>query len=223
MIRAIVFDMDGTLVDTERLWVDAMEAYLRAKGLDPEAGASVELVFGKAWGDIYVETITRWPTLREIPIRRMQAELREVFLRLRESRDTRIPGSVETLMRLAKEYPVCIVSGSSRDDLAEEVVSLGIDGTIRFFLGSEDYSPGKPDPTCFRMAAARLGVPPETCLVFEDSAAGVRAARQAGMRCVALVRPGGPPQDVSGADLAVPTLDGFSLAWLSGSRPAAGG
>lgn len=215
MIRAFIFDLDGTLIDTDTLWVEALELYLREEGLALSHEESMDIVYGRAWLDIHRHLVGRFPALASRPIKRIQKEWRAVFMRLRETRDVRIPGSIETLRRLAADYPVCIVSGSSCDDLAEEVVHLGIDKTIGFFLGSEDYYPGKPDPTCFRMAAGRLGVPPGECLVFEDSAAGVRAAKAAGMHCVALVRPGAPPQDVSGADLVVATLEGFAPETLA--------
>jgi len=91
---------------------------------------------------------------------------------------------------------------------------LGLRDAVSFSLGAEDYGPGKPDPSCFLMAAERLGVNPEQCVVFEDSAAGVLAAKSAGMSCVALVRPGLPEQDVTSADRVVEDLGDFDIATL---------
>jgi beta-phosphoglucomutase-like phosphatase (HAD superfamily) len=116
---------------------------------------------------------------------------------------------------------VAIVSGSPRVDVQDGVELLGIAPLLRFFLGSEDYPRGKPDPAGFLLAAQRLGAAPADCLVFEDSAAGVRAARAAGMRCVALARPGAPAQDLSDADLVLNDLGGFSPDALPAPRPAA--
>ncbi len=82
---------------------------------------------------------------------------------------------------------------------------------VRFVLGAEDYAPGKPSPAGFLEGARRLGVPPQECLVFEDSAAGIAAARAAGMRCVALDRPGAYPQDLSAADWVLSDLAQFSV------------
>lgn len=91
---------------------------------------------------------------------------------------------------------------------------MGIGRDVRFVLGAEDYEPGKPSPAGFLLGARRLGVPPETCLVFEDSRAGVLAAKQAGMLCVALARPGSHPQDLSGADWILEDLAAFTMDGL---------
>ena len=88
---------------------------------------------------------------------------------------------------------------------------MGVEDVVRLFLGTEDYAEGKPDPACFLLAARMLAVPPESCLVFEDSAAGVIAAKAATMTCVALQRPGRPAQDVSLADEVLSDLADFRL------------
>ena len=95
---------------------------------------------------------------------------------------------------------VGIVSGSPRVDIESAIVNLKIGDEVSFFVCSEEYAHGKPDPTCYLMAAERAGVAPADCVVFEDSAAGVIAAKRAGMHCVALRLPGHPAQDISGAD-----------------------
>ena len=89
---------------------------------------------------------------------------------------------------------------------------------LSFSIAAEDYTRGKPDPECFLLAARRLAVPPAQCMVFEDSAAGVRAAKAAGMACVALVREGRPRQDVSAADLVVRDLTDFDPDCLNPDR-----
>jgi HAD superfamily hydrolase (TIGR01509 family) len=210
MIRAFFFDLDGTLLDTEVLWVQATREYLAARQAPCTPEEAMALVYGRSWRDIYLEIERRFPHVAT-GMERVGAELRVVLQRLRAATDVRIAGSVALLERLAAEHPVAIVSGSPRADIAESIALMGIAAQVRFFLGAEDYAPGKPDPACFLMAAHQLGVPPAACLVFEDSAAGVRAARAAGMRCVALARPGAPPQDVAAADLVLDDLALFNL------------
>jgi sugar-phosphatase len=136
----------------------------------------------------------------------LESSLASRFLELRNTRDIRIPSSIELLNRLANRYPVAIVSGNSRDDVAEAVDHLQIGSKLAFYLGCEDYAPGKPAPACFLLAADRLQLPPAECVVFEDSAAGVRAAKAAGMTCIALARPGMPQQDLSSADRVLADL-----------------
>jgi len=210
MIRAFFFDLDGTLLDTEILWVQAARAFLQAHGVAYTQTEATELIYGHSWRDVYAEMTRRFPQLA-IGMDRAGAEMRVFLQRLRAETDVRITGSVELLVRLAAEHPVAIVSGSPRMDIADSVTLMGVKPFVRFFLGAEDYAPGKPDPACFLMAARQMQVPPSACLVFEDSASGVRAAKAAGMSCVALARPGAPRQDVATADLVLDDLSKFDL------------
>ena len=210
MIRAFFFDLDGTLMDTEVLWIRAIRDYLLTHGVVCTQEETTALVYGRSWNDVYAEIARRFPHVAT-GIDRVGAELRVCHRRLRTESDVRIVGSVELLVRLAAEYPVAIVSGSPRADIADGVALMGVEPFVRFFLGAEDYRPGKPDPACFLLAAQRMQVEPAACLVFEDSAAGVRAAKAAGMSCVALARPDAPRQDVATADLVLDDLAKFDF------------
>jgi HAD superfamily hydrolase (TIGR01509 family) len=208
--RAFLFDLDGTLLDTEILWVKATEEYVAANGGRIEADEALRIVYGRAWSDVRSELVRRLPHLNRTAAE-MQADLKAHLAPLRQRQDVRIAPSIELLRRLAARWPVAIVSGSPREDVEYGIDLMGIRPLLALSLASEDYTPGKPDPACFRAAADRLGVPPTECVVFEDSAAGVKAAKAAGMYCVALVRPGRPAQDVSAADERLPDLGAFRL------------
>jgi len=210
MIEAFIFDLDGTLLDSEVLWVEALQAAYRLGGRtipDPEAQG---LVFGKAWLDIYREVNRRYPDVYP-DIRELEPVIRHAFEQLREQRDLRIHSSVDLLLSLGRQFPVAIVSGSTRSTIAESIEIMRAQACVRFYLGTEDYPRGKPDPIGFLMAAAHFGLPPEQCLVFEDSSAGVQAAKAAGMTCVALARDHGPAQDVADADEVLTDLSAFRL------------
>lgn len=212
-VKAAIFDLDGTLMDSEVLWVEAVERCLNDRGHAIAHEAALAIVYGRSWRDVYNDLIERHPELDET-IEEMEESLRVYVLELREGRDIVIRESVDLLRRLSQSLPVCIVSGSPRTDIEMAIDLMGIRSEVSFFVGADDYGPGKPDPTCFLMAAEQLGVAPKDCAVFEDSAAGVLAAKAAGMRCVALSRPGLPKQDVSLADLVVADLSGVDLATL---------
>ena len=211
-VQAFIFDLDGTLIDSEMLWVDAMVAYLAERRCGCSRKDMMGIVFGRSWIDIYRDITVRFPVLAHVSRQQMADELRDYYLEQCKKADSiLIPSSVELLKSLAKDYPVIVVSGSPRDDVAEAVKLMGAESSVRFVLGAEDYSPGKPSPAGFLMGAKRLGVVPAHCVVFEDSWAGVTAAKAAGMMCVALSRQSENPQDLSAADWILNDLAAFSV------------
>ncbi len=214
MIEAFIFDLDGTLLDSEIVWVEAYRELMRGLGRSITREEALSVVYGKAYQEVYAETLSQVPTL-DWTSQEMAGHFRAVFRDLAQQRDLRIHNSIELLKRLARQFPVCVVSGACRADVDEGVRLAGVGSALRFALGQEDYGAGKPNPAGFLLATQRLGVKPPCCLVFEDSAAGVRAAKAAGMYCVALARPERPPQDLSQADLIYDDLAKFSLADLT--------
>lgn len=211
-LDAFIFDLDGTLVDTELLWAEALCAYLADRGCLCRRDEMLHIVFGRSWTDIYRDITTRFSALAVTPARVMAVELRTYYLRLRAQKaDIVIPSSAALLKTLAKQYPVIIVSGSPHADVEEAVRLLDAVHEVRFVLGAEDYAEGKPSPAGFLAGARKLGVAPCRCLVFEDSRAGVAAAKAAGMWCVALDRPDAHPQDLSIADWVIRDLAEFSV------------
>ncbi len=206
--EAAIFDLDGTLMDSEVIWVEATERYLNDRGHVISHDEAMSIVYGRSWRDVYESIVGRFQELDET-IEEMEESLRVYMLEMRDSREVIIDGSVALLSRLSEEMPVCIVSGSPRLDLEAAVDLMGVRDQLSFSVAAEDYIYGKPDPTCFLMAAQRLELDPEKCVVFEDSTAGIMAAKEAGMYCVALARPGLPQQDVSLADVVVSSLQDF--------------
>lgn len=209
MIQAYFFDMDGTLVDTEILWVEAMETLAREHNYPLSYDESLEMVYGVSWPEVFDRFRRLHP---ELPwtLDEMGALLAPYFMRLRESRDVRIQSSIALLRQLAAEYPVAVVSGSYRADIEAAIEIMQIGDIVKFYLGHEDYHPGKPHPACYLRAAEIAGIAPANCVVFEDSSAGITAAKDAGMHGVALARPGRPAQDYSRADLILNDLAKFS-------------
>jgi len=208
--QAIFFDLDGTLVDTELLWASAMVELLHARGFSADEQTIVRIVYGHAWSAIYRKIIELFPALAELSVDELADALRAYYLRLRDQTSIAIPASIDCLRRLAAVYPVAIVSGSPRLEIADTMRLLQIESCVTFYLGSEDYAWGKPDPECYRLAAERLSVQASRCLVVEDSQVGIMAAKAAGMRCLALAREGALSQGVSQADRIVSSLAGFT-------------
>lgn len=200
--------MDGTLVDTEVLWVDATHRVLNEHGLAVSYEEALEIVYGIPWKGVHVELCRRFPSFTLSAVEISHA-VRPYFDQLKSSRDIRIEGSIRLLERLSRRHRVGIVSGAGPEDVARGIAAAGVGKLLDFALSAADYPLGKPDPCGYLAAADRLGLPPGQCLAFEDSAAGVAAAKGAGMHCVALARPGRPAQNLAKADLVLEDLSLF--------------
>lgn len=209
MTKAFIFDLDGTLINSERIWCKAIEQFVARRGLPVTEEYACGLVFGRSWGDIVARLRADYPSIRE-DIGAIERESLGYYEALRGTTDIRIPGSIRLLEKLGRRHPVAIVSGSTRRQIDDAIRMMGVGDRLQFFLGSEDYPRGKPDPACFLMAARRFGIEPGDCLVFEDSTAGVRAAAAAGMRCIALRLNDHSSQDLTGADEVLADLADFN-------------
>jgi len=210
MIKAYLFDMDGTFLDTEKLWAKAMVELVRDYGVESNETAMLGIVLGRSWRNVYAELLQLCPALSKWTMNEMALVVREYFHRLSHTESIVIEESAALLCRLAKEKPVAVVSGSPHDDVVNGVKLIGAHSDVKLLLGAEDYPRGKPFPDGYLRAAELLGVEPSACVVFEDSSVGVQSAKAAGMHCVALSRVDGERQDVSGADWVLTSLGQYS-------------
>ena len=205
--------MDGTLVDTEGLYVQSLIIACKERDFELDEEAASLMIYGKAWSSIYADIELFQPGLFHSESD-VQSACCMHFDHLLKDSNPAIKPSVDLLKCLAQENQVCIVSGSSREHIAHFVDLLGISEDVDFYLGSEDYENGKPDPECFLKAAAKVGAAPEECLIFEDSHAGVTAAKNAGIYCVGY-KCEANPQDISHTDLLLSCLSQFSFAQVT--------
>ena len=205
---AVLFDMDGTLVSTEEEGFRIMGEVLRDFGF--EMGHDFyDLFCGRSELDFLAEVGRRLQVADMDPVREAFYERYFPYLATVEP----LPGAVGCLSRFAAEFPVAIVSGSTRAQIQAIVQGLGVAGQIGVRIGCDDLeTPGKPHPGGYLQAARSLGVSPEHCLVVEDSRPGVEAGLAAGMR-VAGVRLGtAGTQNLAGAHLVLDTLDELTVA-----------
>ncbi|MEU0137172.1 HAD family phosphatase [Streptomyces sp. NPDC006296] len=219
---AIVFDCDGTLMDTERHWMEARSITFRSFGLKPPAGFAE-----RAKGVHYAEcgALMAEETGKPDLVDDLTAALLDNFMALVHEEPVTMPGAA-TLVRLAARYlPLAVASNCPR-----EMVESCLDraGLLPFFghvvVAGEDVPP-KPRPEVYQIAARLCGVPPQDALAVEDSLTGAESARRAGLRVLGI---GSPPADRSAEQvdlwvesLAVPELTTWARDRIASRTPLA--
>jgi HAD superfamily hydrolase (TIGR01509 family) len=200
VIEAVVFDLDGVLVQTEELWDEVREQFARERGgrYDPEAQRAMMGMSSLEWSRFMNEELG----VPEPPERISAGVVRRMEARYRE-RLPLIGGAREAVERLAARWPLGLASSSNRP-LIDAVLELS--GLARFFaatVSSEEVARGKPAPDVYVEAARRLEVDPSRCAAVEDSHSGIRSARAAGMRVVAIPNASFPPDEEALAEADV--------------------
>ncbi|MET9294198.1 HAD family phosphatase [Streptomyces sp. NPDC003077] len=181
----VLFDLDGTLVDSEPNYYEAGRALLAEYGV-PDFTWEEHAAF------IGIGTRETLETLRDrhgidAPVDELLAGKNRRYLELARRRTDVFPEMRKFVERLhAAGHPMAVASGSSRNAIAVVLAATGLDALISTYVSAEEVAHGKPEPDVFLEAARRLDVPPADCVVLEDAPPGAEAARRAGMRCVAI-------------------------------------
>ncbi|MEO8638602.1 MAG: HAD family phosphatase [Chloroflexota bacterium] len=201
--KAVVFDMDGLLLDTEVLWQKAEEALFAAHGgvFSREdklqvIGTSFDFT-ARYFAERLGEPPGRGAELVDEMIETMYAALqRDVAGR---------PGALELVARLRGRVPLGLASNSPRRLVDAALATAGLTDVFAAIVTSEDVARSKPAPDIYLEACLRLGVSPTETLALEDSASGVAAAKAAGMACIAV--PQYAETDVTAADRVIDSLE----------------
>ena len=194
MIRALIFDCDGTLVDNEPLHMRSLNEALHAEGVTltlPE----YQRIMGPDDAAVRAALVLKGRPGDAAKVDALVEAKRAVFRRSLAAGVSPVPGVAEFVRQAAAAYPCAVATGAWGDELGPVLDHLKIRECFRALVTKEDCPVGKPDPAPFLRALERLNAaapPPEPplaardCLVFEDTPYGVAAARAAGMRCVGL-------------------------------------
>jgi HAD superfamily hydrolase (TIGR01509 family) len=190
MIEAVVFDMDGVIVDSEQVWDDVREQLAKERGGRWHEGAQAAMMgmSSPEWSAYMHEEIG----LRESPEEINAEVVRRMLERYRE-RLPLIDGAVEAVRRLAPEFRLGVASSSNRPLIESVLERAWIGELFDAVVSSEEVAGGKPAPDVYLEAARLLGVSAPDCVAIEDSDNGIRAAAAAGMAVIAVPNEHYPP------------------------------
>lgn len=216
MIDAVVFDLDGVLLASEEVWDSVRERYVRERGgrYDEEVQRAMMGMSAPEWSRYLHEEagVPDEPEAidRDVVDRMLEAYRRELPL---------LPGAVEAVRRAAAAFPLALASSSNREVFEAVLELAGLTDCFRATVSSEEVARGKPAPDVYLEAARRLGIAPERCAAVEDSHAGIRSAKSAGMRVLAIPNASYPPDDeaLDLADVTLASLDQLTPERIEGA------
>jgi HAD superfamily hydrolase (TIGR01509 family) len=217
VIAAVVFDLDGVIVDSEQVWDEVRQAYTEESGGHYGANAARDMqgMSSLEWSRYMAERLRVPGTPQEI-----NAAVVERMLERYGEDPPLIPGAADVVREVAGRWPVAIAS-SSNPELIEVVLdAAGLAGDIRAWVSSEEVPRGKPAPDVYLEAARRLAVDATGCGAVEDSQNGIRSAKAAGMRVFAIPNPHYPPdaEALADADVVLDSIGELPSALLDTSR-----
>jgi HAD superfamily hydrolase (TIGR01509 family) len=213
--QAVVFDLDGVLLASEEVWDAVRESYVRERGgrYDEEVQRAMMGMSAPEWSR-YLHEEAGVPgepeeINRDVVGLMLEAYRRELPL---------LPGAVEAVRRVADAFPLALASSSNREVFETVLELAGLADCFRATVSSEEVARGKPAPDVYLEAARRLGVAAERCAAVEDSHAGIRSAKAAGMRVIAIPNASYPPDDeaLTLADAVVGSLEELTADVLRG-------
>jgi HAD superfamily hydrolase (TIGR01509 family) len=214
VIDAVVFDLDGVLIASEEIWDAERETYVRDRGgrYDDEIQRAMMGMSSTEWSR-YLHETAGLPDSPET----INAEVVQLMLAAYREHLPLVDGAAEAVQRLAEEFPLAVASSSNRP-LIDAVLELsGLERYFRATVSSEEVAHGKPAPDVYLEAARRLGVAPDRCAAIEDSHSGIRSAKAASMRVIAIPNPSYPPDPdaLARADVVIRSLDELTPALVA--------
>jgi HAD superfamily hydrolase (TIGR01509 family) len=206
LIAAVVFDMDGVIVDSEQVWDEVRERYVRETGGTYSESATRDMMGMSSleWSRYLSVELGVPGTPEEINV----AIVRRMLERYGEAPPL-IPGAVEAVRRCAARWPLAVAS-SSNPELIEVVLDAAeLHDVIPVVVSSQEVARGKPAPDVYLEAARLLGADPSACAAVEDSHNGIRSAKAAGMRVIAIPNPHFPPdaEALAHADVVLESIE----------------
>jgi HAD superfamily hydrolase (TIGR01509 family) len=216
-IEALVFDLDGVLVDSEHVWDEVRETLARERGgrWHERAQADMMGMSSTEWSR-YMHDVIGLPE----PAAEINAEVVARILSRYEQRVPLLDGAVEAVERLGRDFRLGLASSSNRTVIDTVLQRTGLGRLFRVTVSSEEVERGKPAPDVYVEAARRLRTAPKRCAAVEDSANGIASAHAAGMRVLAIPNPRYPPPGdvLAKADRVVDSLGALTRETVLGDE-----
>jgi HAD superfamily hydrolase (TIGR01509 family) len=190
-VQAVIFDLDGVIVDSEIWWDDVRRDFAAARGRpwSTDDRLAVMGANSRQWSTTMRERLGL-----EEPIEQVEREVVDgVVARYEAEGPPLIGGAVDAVRRIAGEWPVAVASSAHRRVIDAALGAVGLDDLFRVVVSSDEVRHGKPEPDVYLEAARQLRVDPGRCVVVEDSLNGVRAAKAAGMTVILVPNHSVPP------------------------------
>jgi HAD superfamily hydrolase (TIGR01509 family) len=209
MIEAVVFDLDGVLIDSEPVWEEVRRGLVAERGghWAPDAQRRLMGMSTQEWAGYLSEDLGVGLPPHEVAaqvVERMAARYRE--------RIPFLPGAVDAVHRLAARWPLALASSAPAMLIETVLQAAGLRSYFKVTMSTEQVPHGKPAPDIYVTVTARLGVAPPSCAAVEDSSNGLRSAAAAGLHVIAIPHPEYPPDPdaLALASLVLSDLDGLT-------------
>lgn len=214
MIRAVVFDLDGVLLDSEQVWDEARRQVVAEAGGHWRHGATADMqgMSAPEWSAYlrdHLGVAFEAERITQLVVDRVVARYRRTL--------PLVPGARDTVLAIAGRWPLGLASSSNRPVIDEVLTVTGLGKAFRVTVSSEEVTRGKPHPDVYQEAVRRLGQPARACVAVEDSANGIRSALAAGLWVAAVPNRHYPPANdlLAQADMVVEHLEDVTIEALS--------
>lgn len=209
-IQAVIFDMDGVLVDSEVYWQKSREEFAQARG-KVWTDALQRQAMGRStveWAEVMKHSLELSESIDEIIV-----EMKARVIAHYEERMPERPGAIQSVKTMAQKYRVALASGSPTEIIESVMHLTGLDQVFETIVFGDTIPNGKPAPDIYIEAMRRLNLTPDVCIGIEDSGNGIRSLKAAGIKIVAAPSPDFPlsAELLAMADAHITTLEDFTL------------
>ena len=215
MIDGVVFDLDGVIVDSEQVWDEVRVELVHEARLPfpPEATRAMMGMSSPEWSRYLVEVVG----LPGTPNQANEAVVERMLVRYAEGPPF-IPGALEAVERIGARWPLAIASSSNRELIDLVLEAAALESLVRVAVSSEEVGRGKPAPDVYLEATRQLGVEPQHAAAVEDSHNGIRSAKAAGLRVVAIPNLHFPPdaESLALADVVLASIGELTVEVVAG-------